>query len=81
MSAVSLVDSINILLIQAFGALAAGGCIVCSQYIGKKNEEAANKAAGQVLLVIFAISAVIAVIPSTQVLPRQPPSLPYEIPR
>ncbi len=62
MSAVSLVDSINILLIQAFGALAAGGCIICSQYIGKKNEEAANKAAGQVLLVIFVISAAIAII-------------------
>ena len=62
MSAVSLVDSINILLIQAFAALAAGGCIVCSQYIGKKNEEAANRAARQVLLVILVISTVIAVI-------------------
>lgn len=36
MSAVSLVDSINILVIQAFAALAAGGCIICSQYIGKR---------------------------------------------
>lgn len=62
MSAVSLVDSINILVIQAFAALAAGGCIICSQYIGKKNEEAANRSARQVLLVILAISTVIAVI-------------------
>ena len=36
-SAVSLVDSINVLVIQAFSALAAGGAIVCAQYIGQKN--------------------------------------------
>lgn len=62
MSAVSLVDSINVLFIQAFAALAAGGCIICSQYIGKKNEKEANRSARQVLLVIFVISTVIAVI-------------------
>lgn len=62
MSAVSLVDSINTLLIQAFAALAAGGCIICSQYIGKKNEGEANRAARQVLLVILGVSTFIALI-------------------
>ena len=38
-SAVSLVDSINVLVIQAFSALAAGGAILCSQYIGQKNHD------------------------------------------
>ncbi len=56
MSAVSLVDSINILAIQAFSALATGGTIVCSQYIGKKNEKMANLAAQQVILTVAVIS-------------------------
>ena len=55
-SAVSLVDSINVLVIQAFSALAAGGAIICSQYIGQKNHEMANKSARQVLFIITAIS-------------------------
>ena len=58
-SAVSLVDSINVLVIQAFSALAAGGAIICSQYIGQENHEMANKSARQVLFIITAISVAV----------------------
>lgn len=58
-SAVSLVDSINILIIQAFGALAAGGSIVCAQYMGSRDEKKANHAAKQMLYVVTLISFVI----------------------
>ena len=58
-SAVSLVDSINVLVIQAFSALAAGGAIVCAQYIGQRNTEKANESARQVLFIITAISVAV----------------------
>ena len=61
-SAVSLVDSINVLVIQAFSALAAGGAIVCAQYIGQKNKEKANESARQVLFIITAISVAVSLI-------------------
>jgi len=61
-SAVSLVDSINILVIQAFSALAAGGAIVCAQYIGQRNKERANESARQVLFIITAISVIVSLI-------------------
>ena len=61
-SAVSLVDSINILVIQAFYALASGGAIVCANYLGQKRRDQAERSANQLLFIIFAISlAVLAV--------------------
>lgn len=68
-SAVSLVDSVNNLLIQIFSALAAGATIICAQYLGKKDTEGANRAARQVFLSIFVISTVVTVV---SVLFREP---------
>ncbi|NCB94261.1 MAG: MATE family efflux transporter [Clostridia bacterium] len=61
-SAVSLVDSINILVIQVFAALAAGGTIICSQYMGQKNGKNAQQAAKQLIFIVTAISVVITVV-------------------
>lgn len=55
-SAVSLVDSINNLIIQIFSAMAAGATIICSQYIGSGNNKESNNAAQQVVLAVFVIS-------------------------
>ncbi|MDE5697413.1 MAG: MATE family efflux transporter [Lachnospiraceae bacterium] len=59
-SAVSLVDSINNLVIQIFSAMASGATIICSQYIGSGNKQECNRAAGQVVLTVSVISLSIA---------------------
>ena len=56
MSAVSLVDSINVLVIQVFAALATGAAIICSQYLGKGDTDGANRAARQIFLTVLVIS-------------------------
>lgn len=61
-SAVSLVDAINVLFIQMFEALSAGGVIVCSFYIGRKDRKRANEAAEQVLLSNTFLALLITVI-------------------
>ena len=55
-SAVSLVDSVNNLVIQVFAAMAAGAAIICSQYLGHKDREGSNRAARQVFLTVLIIS-------------------------
>ncbi len=60
-SAVSLVDSINILVIQAFSALSAGGAILCAQYIGNQDRERAAKAAEQAAFSITLLSVALTV--------------------
>lgn len=60
-SAVSLVDSINILVVQAFFALASGGTVVCSHYLGCEKKERATNAARQLVFITFAMSLIIAI--------------------
>ena len=59
-SAVSLVDSINILLINIFAALATGGAVVCGQFLGKRQQKRACLAADQ--LVLFTTGAAILIM-------------------
>jgi putative MATE family efflux protein len=58
LSAVSLTDSINTLVVQVFTALAAGGTILCSQYIGQRKMKDANQAARQALISIMALAII-----------------------
>ena len=55
-SGVSLVDSIMILLINMFSALATGGAVVAGQYLGQKKHVMACKPADQLILFISALA-------------------------
>ena len=56
-SAVSLVDTVNVLLINVFAALANGGAVVAGQFLGHKKNKRAGEAANQLLL-FAAVSSV-----------------------
>ena len=58
-SGVSLVDSINILMSNIFAALATGGAVVCSQFLGRKDQNAACKSAKQLYYVALFVSLAI----------------------
>lgn len=60
-SGVSLVDTIFILLIYLFAALATGGAVVAGQYIGQNLREKAQKAVNQLIL-FTALASVIVMI-------------------
>lgn len=56
-SGVSLVDTIFILLINIFAALATGGAVVSGQMIGRKKEKDGCQAADQLVLFTLVLSA------------------------
>ncbi len=49
-SGVSLVDMINNVILKLFAALATGGAVITSQYLGAKDPRNAKKSAGQLVL-------------------------------
>lgn len=58
-SGVSLVDSINVLLIGLFGALATGGAVVSAQFLGHKEENKACSAGEQLIASTLFLSLII----------------------
>lgn len=61
-SGVSLVDNINILVINIFAALATGGAVVAGHALGQKNREQAGESAWQMVLFLLYSSAAMTVI-------------------
>lgn len=61
-SGVSLVNQFNTIFIYLFTALASGGAVVISQYIGRKTMDAAGESASQLLLFSVIFSALVSVL-------------------
>ena len=55
-SGVSLVDTLNNVMLMVFTATATGGTIVCAQFLGAQDHDGANRAARQVMLSVAVIS-------------------------
>lgn len=55
-SGVSLVDTINVLIINIFTALATGGSVVAAQWLGHKERDKACVCAGQLVLFVGVLS-------------------------
>ncbi len=55
-SGVSLVNQLNNVFIFIFGAIASGGAVVASQYVGRNDSENGKTAAGQLMLITALIS-------------------------
>lgn len=61
-SGLSIVDTINILLINIFAALATGGAVVCSQYLGNNDRKNACVSAKQLIAATGFLAFIIMII-------------------
>lgn len=61
-SGVSLVDMINMLIFSILAALATGGAVVSSQYLGARKKDEARKSAKQLLYTVLVAGILITVI-------------------
>lgn len=61
-SGVSLVDNINILVINIFAALATGGAVTAGHALGQKNRDQAGRSAWQMVLFLLYTSAITTIV-------------------
>lgn len=62
MSGVSLVDAVFVLINQIFAAMATGGAVVASQYIGRKDSSNASATAKQLIISVTALASICMVL-------------------
>lgn len=67
-SGVSLIDTVMVLVIYIFSAMAAGGAVVAGQYLGSGDQKAANQAANEMIWLNGVISVFITANTITQTL-------------
>lgn len=61
-SAVSLVDTVNILLVNACASLATGGAVIAGQYLGRREMQKAGHSAQQLLLFMGEVSLAVTLL-------------------
>ena len=61
-SSVSLVDTLNILVFQILSALAQGGAVVVSQYVGRRDQKHAKKSAAQLYSVLLISTVTVMIV-------------------
>lgn len=61
-SGVSLVNTLDTMLVLIFSSLVSGGSVVVSQFLGQKNPETARSAAKQLLVASTAVATVVTVL-------------------
>ena len=62
MSGVSLVDMLNVLVIDIFAGLATGGAVVAAHYLGAGNDRGASRSGTQLILLAAFLGGAVAVI-------------------